>query len=411
MEACILDKMKTIMFLGAGAEQEIAIQIAKNMGLNVIAVDENTTAPGLKIADIGINADIKDVNKLIEIGRKYKIDGVMAHAVEIPVVVSKVAKALNLPSIEPEVADRATNKLKRIQCFKKNNVPAPRFFSVSSVEEAKIATESLGFPVVFKPIDNSGARGVVKISSIADIEKYYDYSLSFSKQKTILVEECLKGFELSTESVIYKGKIYTPCIADRNYINKALYAPFFIEDGGELPTRLSKEKLDELLCVVEKAIRALGITWGVAKGDILIDDEGPKVIEMAARTGGGRFCSLKVPLSNGVNILNPLIEMAVNIEPNLDSFFPKFEKGVAERFIFPKPGKIVSISGIYEAKKIEGIYEVTIDDTIKVGNIIPDVKNHTDRHGYVIAVGKNREHAIEIAEKAMKQIKIEVESQ
>ncbi|MFA5771227.1 MAG: ATP-grasp domain-containing protein [Thermoplasmata archaeon] len=401
--------MKTIMLLGAGIEQVTAIQIAKEMGLRVIVVDQNPKAPGLKIADVGINADIKDVDKLIEIGKKYKIDGVMTHGVEIPVVVAKVARALNLPGIDPEIAERATNKLKRIQCFKKNNVPTSRFFSASSIEEAKIVAENLGFPVVFKPIDNSGARGVVKISSIADIEKYYKYSLSFSKQKTILVEEYLQGFEISTESVIYNDKIYTPCIADRNYSDKKSFDPFFIEDGGELPTRLSKEELDKVLHVVEKAIKALGLTWGVAKGDILIDSEGPKVIEMAARTSGGRFCSLKVPLSNGANILYPLIEMAVNIEPNLDWLVPKFTKGVAERFIFPDPGKIVSISGISEARKIEGVYELTIDDVIKVGNIVPRIENHTDRHGYVVAIGKTREQAIKIAEKVIKKIKIEVE--
>jgi len=401
--------MKKILFLGAGIEQTIAIHVAKDLNITVIAVDQNPDAPGLKIADIGINADINDVEKLIDIGRKYEIDGVMAHAVEIPVTVAKVSSALGLPGIHPDIAERATNKIKRINCFKESNVPAPRFYSVSTLEEAKQAVEKLGFPVVFKPIDNSAARGVVKVSSFDEIEKYYKYALSFSKQESILIEEFLEGFEISTESVIYNNKIYTPCIADRNYSKKKLFDPFFIEDGGELPTRLSKDKLEQMLMVVEKAIRALGITWGVAKGDILIDSEGPKVIEMAARTSGGRFSSLKVPLSNGVNILYPLIEMTVGIEPNLNSLVPKYDKGVAERFIFPDSGKIKNITGINKAKKIEGIYEVVIDDMIKVGNIISPVRNHTDRHGYVIAVGNTREIAIERAEKAVNSIKIEVE--
>lgn len=397
------------MLLGAGEEQVTSIRVAKDLNLKVIAVDQNPDAPGLKIADIGINADINDVEKLVDIGRKYKIDGVMAHAVEIPVTVAKVSHALGLPSIDPEIAERATNKIKRINCFKENNVPAPRYCSVSSLEEAKQAVEMLGLPVVFKPIDNSASRGVVKVSSFDEIEKYYKYTLSFSKQESILIEEFLEGIEISTESVIYNNKIYTPCIADRNYSKNKSFDPFFIEDGGELPTQLSKEKFEQMLMVVEKAIRAIGITWGVAKGDILIDSEGPKVIEMAARTSGGRFSSLKVPLSNGVNILYPLIEMTVGMEPNLDLLIPKYNCGVAERFIFPDSGKIVSINGINDAKKIEGIYEVVIDDTIKIGNILTPVKNHTDRHGYVIAIGETREIAIERAEKAVNTIKIEVE--
>ncbi|MBA7558923.1 hypothetical protein ES708_00534 [subsurface metagenome] len=66
---------KTIMFLGAGEEQCEAIDVALDLGLNVIAVDGNPEAVGLKIVHIGINADIKDVEAMVDIGKKYKIDG------------------------------------------------------------------------------------------------------------------------------------------------------------------------------------------------------------------------------------------------------------------------------------------------------------------------------------------------
>jgi len=116
MVGCILDRKKTIMFLGAGEEQCEAIEIALDLGLKVVAVDGNPKAVGLKIADIGINADIKDVQAMIDIGKQYNIDGVMTHAVEIPQIVAKVAKALSLPGISPEVAERATSR----SCRKSN---------------------------------------------------------------------------------------------------------------------------------------------------------------------------------------------------------------------------------------------------------------------------------------------------
>ena len=127
---------KTIMILGAGPEQVEAIEIAKNLGLKVIAVDGNPNAQGLEIADIGLAEDIKDVNRMIKIGQKYDIDGVMTHAVEIPQIVAKVAKRLNLPGIEPEVAERATDKLKRIKCFKESGVSCANFESANNLEEA-----------------------------------------------------------------------------------------------------------------------------------------------------------------------------------------------------------------------------------------------------------------------------------
>lgn len=81
---------KTILILGAGIEQTTAIKLSKEMGLKVIAVDGKPNAPGLKIADVGINTDIKDVDAVIGIGKKYKIDGVMTHAVEIPQKISQL---------------------------------------------------------------------------------------------------------------------------------------------------------------------------------------------------------------------------------------------------------------------------------------------------------------------------------
>lgn len=400
-----MDKMKTIMFLGAGEEQCEAIDIALDLGLKVIAVDGNPNAPGLKIADVGINADIKDVEAMIKIGKKYKVDGVMTHAVEIPQVVAKVAKALNLPGLDPEVAERATNKLKRIKCLTKHGVPCPRFETAKTVEEAKRKAEKIGFPCVFKPIDNAGARGVIKVINKDEVWGAFNHTLNYTQKNVILIEEYLEGKELSTESIIYNGKIYTIAFADRNY-DKKRFEPFFIEDGGEMPTSLSKDELEKVTQTVDTAIRALGIDWGVAKGDVIINKGDVKIIEMAARTSGGRFCSVKVPLSTGINMLRPLILMAVGLTPDLDDLKPKFNRGIAERFIFPKPGKIIDIKGLDEAKRIEGIYKIHLNEDIKVGGKIERVTDHTMRKGYVIALGETREQAVRRAEKAVKMIKI-----
>ncbi len=396
---------KTIMFLGAGEEQCEAIDVALDLGLNVIAVDGNPEAIGLKIAHIGINTDIKDVEAMIDIGKKYKIDGVMTHAVEIPQVVAKVAKALNLPGLDPEVAERATNKLERIKCLSEKGIPCPKFETAKTVEEAKGKVEKIGYPCVVKPVDNAGARGVIKVSNKDEVKSVFGHTLSYTQKNIILIEEYLEGKELSTESIIY-NKTYTVAFADRNY-DKKRFEPFFIEDGAEMPTSLSKDEIKKVTQTVDAAIRALGIDWGVAKGDIIIGSDGKvRIIEMAARTSGGRFCSLKVPLSTGINMLRPLILMTVGCIPNLDDLKPKFNKGIAERFIFPKPGKIIKIKGIEEAEKMEGIYKVHIDKDVRAGVIIEPVTDHTKRKGYVIALGKTREEAVRRAESAVQKIKI-----
>jgi biotin carboxylase len=329
----------------------------------------------------------------------------MTHAVEIPQVVARVAKALGLPGIAPEVADTATNKLQRLTCFRDHGVPCARFASAGTLEEAFAGAEKIGFPCVFKPIDRSGARGVILVNGRDGVEAAFRHSLSHTKTQVVLIEEYLTGRELSTESIIC-GRIFTVAFADRNY-DKKRFLPFFIEDGGEMPTSLPKAQLDRVMETVNAAIKALGITWGVAKGDVLVEADGTvKIIEMAVRTSGGRFCSQKVPMSTGINLLRPLILMAVGLDPDLDDLRPKFSRGVAERFIFPRPGVIVSIMGVESARNLEGVCAVHLNSDVMIGNHIDQVADHTMRKGYVVATGDTREQAVRLAERAAEMIKI-----
>ena len=397
---------KTIMILGAGPEQVEAIEIAKNLGLKVIAVDGNPNAQGLEIADIGLAEDIKDVNKMVEIGKEYEIDGVMTHAVEIPQIVAEVAKKLNLPGIEPEVAERATDKLKRIKCFKENGVSCANFESANNLQEAREKAEKIGFPCVFKPVDKAGARGVIKVNSLKEVKNAYEHALNSTDKNIILIEEYLEGKEISTESIVYNGNIYHIGIGDRNYDRKR-FEPFFVQDGGQIPAKLSHELMNKLEDEIELAIKAIGINWGVAKGDYLIEADGTiRIIEMAARTSGGRFCSIRVPLSNGINLIKLLILISVGEEVNLDELKPKFSRYVADRFILPEPGKIVSIDGLDDAMKLEGIYDIYLDKELIIGDEIEILTNHTCRKGQIIAVGSTYEEAVSKVEKAVNLIKI-----
>ncbi len=399
---------KTILILGAGYDQEIAIKLAKEMGLRVIAVDGNPNAPGLDVASLRINADIKNVKEMIEIGKKYKIDGVMTHAVEIPQVVAQVAKALNLPGLEPSVAERATNKLKRIQCFKKNKVPCPKFEIIRTSEEAKEKIKKFGFPCVIKPVDSAGGKGVRLIRNEKEIKTAYKEAISFSKFGSVLIEEYLKGHELSTEAFVMGRKIYHTSFDDRNYKDKEKYFPYFIEDGGDLPTELSEQEIDKVKIVIEKAIKVLGINFGAAKGDIIIDKEGPRIFEMAARTSGGFFCSVQTPIHNGIQILRPLIAMSVDNKIDKNDLKLKYNKPSIERYILSKSGVIKSITGVEQAKRMPGILFLKLLGQYKKNSLIPKIVGNITKIGVVIGTGKTKDIAIKNVAKAVAKVKIKL---
>ncbi len=399
---------KIILLLGAGIEQTIAIELAKKMGLKVIAVDGNPNAQGLKIADIGISADIKNVQAMIEIGKKYKIDGVMTHAVEIPQVVAKIAKVLNLPGLELEVAERATNKLERIKCLTEHGVPCPKFETAATIEEARENAKKIDFPCIFKPIDSAGARGVKKVRKIEEVKNAFKEALFNSKRnRVILIEEFLEGKEISTESVIYQNKIITTGFGDRNYSRKEEFEPYFVEDGHNVPSSIPKKVKEEVLKTVNSAIRALGINWGVAKGDILIKDNSVYILEMAARTSGGWFCAGTVPIATGVNILKPLIKMSIGEFVEEIDLEPKYNRAACQRYIIPtEEGIFKKIEGIEKARKMPGVKMFVTFNIPKKGELIKKSTNNSERYGQLIAEGKNIRDAIIKCENAMKLIKI-----
>lgn len=400
---------KTVLILGAGAEQLIAIRIAQEIGLRVVAADGNARAPGLKTADKGVALDIRDVDAVTGLAAAEKVHGIFTHAVEIPHVVAEAAERLNLPGLDPKTALRATHKLERALRFREQGVPFPRFFPAESAPDAARRASELGFPVVIKPVDSAGARGVRKAESAADAEAAYLWATQFSKERVVLVEEFVRGPEISTESVIVDGKIVTTGFADRNYDRKQAYAPYFIEDGHTIPSALPPAQQAEVVAAAERAIRALGLGWGVAKGDIILTDRGPLVFEMAARTSGGRFCADMVPLATGVQILKPLIQMAVGDPVDLRDLEPSAARGAAQRFFLPPPGRLRALSGVDAARRAPGIYDLRLDEHVGPGFTIPPLLHHAARIGHVIASGSDRAEAVMNAERAVALVRFDVE--
>ena len=95
-----------ILILGGGPEQIIAIKEAKKIGYETIVCDGNINAPGLKLANIGLQIDIRNRIAVLEVAKKYKVNGIFCHAVEIPEVVAYVAKSLNLPGLKLSAAEK-----------------------------------------------------------------------------------------------------------------------------------------------------------------------------------------------------------------------------------------------------------------------------------------------------------------
>jgi biotin carboxylase len=395
---------KSILLLGAGLEQTLAIREAKQLGLKIIACDKNPQAPGLSEAAISLVYDIRDVQRSIAVGREYGVSGVFCHAVEIPEVTAAVAEGLGTPGLSPVVAARATNKLARLKWLKKNAIPTARFQEVKSAEELEQKALRLGLPLIIKPTDNAGARGVKLVETEKDLGQAYREATNYSRSTAVVLERQLKGPEISTESVVYRNQVYTFAFADRNYSGSEEFHPYFVEDGINFPSILTQEAKEEVLALVERTIRALAIDFGAAKGDIIIANGRPMILEMACRTSGGWFGAGSIPAATGINMLKPLLQMAVAEEPDLDCLTPTRHLFCAQRYLIPRQRSIVLASGNQkEIQQMPGVKMASIF-LPDAGTIIDKATNHAQRYAQVICTGASMEEAIERCNRAIARI-------
>lgn len=391
--------MKTLMILGASVLQLPAVIKAKEMGNRVVVVDRDKSAVAIAYADLFENISTLDIDRVREAAKKHCIDGIMTLASDMPMrTVAKVSHDLGLVGVSEETAMKATDKLSMRKCLQENKIPIPRFFKVSSLTEYTKAVSSLDAFCIVKPSDNSGSRGVSKIENIEQASSAFTYAKQFARQGDLVVEEYLSGHEVSVESITVKNETHVIAITDK----KTTGAPEFVEMGHVQPSKLDRETQDLIVDITRSSIKAIGLEEGPSHTEIIITGDGPKVVEIGARLGGDNITTHLVPLSTGVDIVKCSIHIALGEPVFVDR---TLKKGAAIRFIESKPGRIVSITGIEEAKKICGVKQITFNK--KTGDWANVIRDSSDRLGFVIAQADTREAAISICNKAVNRISIQ----
>jgi len=401
--------MKTLWIVSGGAEAVPGIQLAKMMGLYVVVSDGSSQAPGRTFADDFVQVSTYDVKKTVDAALRYNqtvrtLDGIICIAADVPLTVASISEKLGLPGIPIAAAKLAADKLAMKNCFAEAALPIPWFCQVESVNHLRKLVKKKGYPIVIKPVDSRGARGVLRLTSGINIEWAFQHALSFSPTQRVMIEEYLEGPQISTESLMLDGRGFTPGFADRNYEFLEQFAPYIIENGGEQPSALSKKQQKAVKDCAEQAALAMGIKSGVAKGDLVLTKSGPKVIEMAARLSGGWFCTDQIPIGTGVDLVGAAIRLALGEAVSSDDLIPHFNKGVAIRYFFPPHGKVLAIEGAESFKKKSWVHRIGF--FVAPGDTIGTATDHTQRAGFVITIGKTRKQAVNRAQKVIETVRI-----
>lgn len=403
---------QTIVFVGGGLESLPGIRQALGLGLRVAVTDGSPQAPGLALAHEPVLASTYDpsgtVAALEPVARRIGgLSGVLCMATDTPHTVAAVAQAFGLVGPSVETATLAMDKLAMKERFAADGVPVPWFASVPDAGALSGIMRREGPPLVLKPVDSRGARGVLLLrggESPEQLRTAYADTLSHSPTGRVMVERFLTGPQISTESLVVQGVCRTPGFSDRNYALLERFAPHIIEDGGELPSFLPPKTQEAVRNLAAQAARSLGIVNGVAKGDLVVHKGRAYVIEMAARLSGGYFCSHEIPLSTGVDFVGCAIRVALGQILKEDALIPRFQRGVGQRYIFPQPGVVEAVQGEAQARAMPGV--ALCELRVKPGDLVAPIHSHPARAGVVIATGETRALAIKRAQAAVAAITI-----
>ena len=391
-------KNKVILILGAGNEQLPAYKICKKNSATIIAVDKNKDAPGLKLADHKIITSIRNDNNLVDKIKKLKItvSAVLTVANDIPEIYYNICKKLKVKNISKKSALLGSNKLKLYRELKKNNILVPDFSIIQNIDQGKKILLHKNFPLVIKPCDGRGSRGVNFVKSAKNFDLLYADSLKNTDAKSLILQKYIEGKQISSESMLFNNKIYT-ILSLRNYSKAKNFYPSIIENGGDIPLQIDKKirkKIDLLLLKISKILK---IKNNPLKCDLIINKGKIYVIEAAPRLGGGYLASHSSEVLYGLNFLFLYIKILLGIEDKKIRFIYK-KNYLSLRFIFSKKiGTIKKIIrpnlDIFKKNIVHKVFDVKNLKSIKT------VKSHADRLGCILIQSKHRNEAIKIAEK------------
>lgn len=395
---------ESLLIVGGGILQIPAVKRAKELGYFTIVTDKNPDAPAFSVCDEKIILSSKDIEGHEFLAKKLyetkNLVGVYTQGTDVEYTVSRAANCVNLPGINIESAKHCNNKIEMRKIFLEKNVDGAHFFAAKTIDDAHEGVKMIGIPCVLKPADNSASRGVTILRSSNEIDNAFHEAINFCfHEKTVIIEEFLDGQEYSVDTIVWDGIVYPCGISDRVFLQSNNYA---VQSGSQTPSLLPTKIQDQMYQLMQKAATALEVDKGAFKGDLVLVNNTPRIIEVTARTSGGFDSQYRKPYSFGIDLMKATIDIAVGKKLDFRDIVPRWFKWSKTFSVFPEPGKIIKIDGIEETKQISGVKDIFI--TSKSGDVIPTYTHSASRVNFINIVGDTLKQLQEIEENVRKTL-------
>lgn len=379
--------MKSILIFGLGSLQKSLIKQCKTLGIRTIGLDPTPNPICKNDVDVFRVVPGDDFDMTIAVAKDFNVDGLTCAATDKPLVMmARIAELLSLPFYSVETAEWSTDKFLMKQRFNDGGVPCAKGRLVNSFGEFE--SEHWEYPVIVKPRDNSGSRGVIYCKDASAVREAMTEAFQFTKKTDVLIEEYIDGQEYSIEGIHYKGKSYVI-----QYTQKRVTSfPYNVELGHIQPADLTEEQKQQINEVIGKIAKALHFDNCGSHTELKIGRRGVVVIETSPRLGGGMITSHLVPLSTGINMEQLTIKMAINESLDENDFIPTRHQFSTVQFFNLPQGVISRIKGLDILKEIDGVLDYEFE--LKEGDEVPLLTNGLKRYGQVLLQAPNRKELL-----------------
>lgn len=379
-----MDK-RSIMIFGVGELQESIINRAKAKGLFVVGIDPCADAFCRDAVDAFEVVSGQDYEGTLAVARKYNINAIATAATDKPLVMmARVAKELSLPFYSEETAQISTDKYRMKECFRKAGIPCANGGLMKNIDEA----EGLIYPVILKPRDNSGSRGVIFCNNKTELESAFNEAMQYTKLDSVLVEEFIEGQEYSIEALHYDGKSEVIQFTEKT----TTPFPYNVELQHDQPADLSEANREKIRKIIADIAVALGFENCPSHTELKINKRGIFIIETSPRLGGDYITSMLTPLSTGINMEDQLLNIACGNAVNTKN--GRVERASAVHFFSLPEGTITSIDPqIEKVKECNGVE--MFDFKLNVADTVGKITSSINRYGQFIVSGDNRDEVEE----------------
>lgn len=375
-----MDK-KSILVFGVGELQRSIIRRAKLKGLFTIGIDPCADAVCKDEVDAFEIVGGQDFEGTCAVVEKYDVKAIVTAATDKPLVMmARVAEKYGFPFYSIETAQWSTDKYQMKQRFLEGGVPCARGRLIAKAEEAA----DLYYPLIVKPRDNSGSRGVKLCRNKKELQEAMQEALQYSHLDTVLVEEFIEGQEYSIEGLHYDGKSEVIQFTEKTTTE----FPYNVELAHKQPANLTEAQKDEIRQVISKIAQCMHFENCPSHTELKINKRGSFVIETSPRLGGDYITSTLVPLSTGINMEDQLLHIALG--EKVDTQAGRVEKASGVCFFCLPEGIVKKFDPqINEVTTWPGVYSFELK--LKEGDEVHQITSSLNRYGEMIVLTDNRE--------------------